>query len=141
MQKKLLLNNSDGRADFVRHLYNLLCVELALDLDQDTRNAIQELNSKVDECDIRSMYTNIVSSSGDGGHAGTGVPGGEYDRAQLRAHGYEIKPKEVVYSNGGDWETLFKFSPTFFYFAMLTLDPRRRIIFLPCIDPKSRTRI
>ena len=131
------MNNPDGRAEFVRHLYNLLYEELDL---KDTKNAIQELSSKVDECDIRSIYTNDVDSTGDSDHAGTRVPGDEYDRAQLRGHGYEVKSEVVVSISGGDLKTLFKVSSTLFHFAMLTLDPRGRIMFSPCIDTKTRTR-
>jgi hypothetical protein len=66
-------------------------------------------------------------------HAGGG--GGD-DCAQLRAHGYEVKPEVIMDDNGGEWEPLFKVLATLFYLlAMLMLNPRGRIIFSPCIDP------
>jgi len=96
---------------------------------------------------MKSMYTKQASTTGkpcrkrartgNGDRAGGA---GEDDRAQLRAHGYEIKPEIIVDASGGEWAPLYKVPATLFYlFAMLTLDPRGRTIFLPCTDPWTRT--
>ena len=67
--------------------------------------------------------------------------GGGDDRAQLRAHGYEVKPDVIVDASGGKWATVFKVPATFSNsFAVLTLDPRDRVIFSLCINPWTRTR-
>ena len=57
------------------------------------------------------------------------------DRAQLRAHGYEVEPEVVVNASRGEWGPLFKVPATVFdFFAMLTPNHRSRIIFSLCID-------
>ena len=70
----------------------------------------------------------------DGNHAGAGE-GAADDRAQLRAHGYEVEPEVVVNASRGEWGPLFKVPATVFdFFAMLTPNHRSRIIFSLCID-------
>jgi len=92
---------------------------------------------------MKSMYTKETTSNGNSGgkrasrgnrsHAGGG--GGD-DHAQLRAHGYEVEPDVFVDASGGEWGPIYKVPETLFYlFAMLTLDPRCRIIFSQCTDP------
>jgi len=142
------LHNSVGRMEFVRHLYNLLCIELDQDQDQDqdTRSAVRELNCRIESKPMKSMYTKEATSNNgrECAHTGNGdrTSGeGGYDHAQLRAHGYEVEPDVFVDASGGEWGPIYKVPATLFYlFAMLTLDPRCRIIFSLCTDPWTRTR-
>ena len=140
------LDDSVGRVEFVRHLYNLLCIEVDQDQDRDTDSAVRGLNKKIKSLPMKSMYTKQAIAGKTGrkrAHTGNGDRAGgadEDDRAQLRAHGYEVKPEVIVDASGGEWAPLFKVPATLFYlFAMLTLDPRGRTIFSLCIDPWTRT--
>jgi hypothetical protein len=144
----LSLNDSVGRVEFVRHLYNLLCIEVDQDQDRDTDSAVRELNKKIKSLPMKSMYTKQATAGKTGrkrAHTGNGDRAGgagEDDRAQLRAHGYEVKPEVIVDASGGEWAPLYEVPATLFYyiFAMLTLDPRGRTIFSLCTDPWTRTR-
>ena len=105
------LNDSAGRIVFLRHFYNLLWLEL--DQNQETRRIILDLNRMVDRQLTKSMHTDdentggrrapTGSATGSGNRAGEG--GGD-DHAQLRAHGYEVKPEVVVDASGGEWAPL-----------------------------------
>ena len=78
----------------------------------------------------------FVSGADNGIHAGAGEgEGGGDDRAQLRAHGYEVEPEVIVDASGGEWGPLFKVPAALIFFAMLTPNPRSRIISSLCIDP------
>ena len=142
----LSLNDSAGRTNFLRHLYNLLQLELYQ--DQEIREAILDLNRRIGRQLKESMHTDDENTGGRRASTGSATgssnragEGGGDDRAQLRARGYEVKPEVVVDDSGGEWAPLFKVPATFFYsFAVLTLDPRGRIIFSLCIDPWTRTR-
>jgi hypothetical protein len=142
----LSLNDSVGRIEFVRYLYNLLCIEVDQDQDRDTNSAVSELNAKIKRLPMKSMYTKQATAGKAGrkrAHTGNGDSAGgadEDDRAQLRARGYEVKPEVMVDASGGEWGPIYKVSATLFYlFAMLTLDPRGRTILSPCTDPWTRT--
>ena len=92
------MNDPVGRIDFVRQLYNLLCVELDREQEQDTQSAILELNRRIENHPMKSMYTEDGNRAGEGGGDG---------RAQLLAHGYEVQPELVA-------ETLrWQMGPTF----------------------------
>ena len=141
----LSLNDPAGRIEFVRQLYNLLCVESDATQAEDTQAAVSELNGKIRRLPMKSMYTKVDKSGkkrrrreDDDNHTGTGEDDGG-DHAQLRTHGYEVKPNVVMDASGGEWGPLFKVLATFFdLFAMLMPNPRSRIIFLLCIDPWTR---
>ena len=144
------MNNAAGRIEFIRHFYSLLQLELDQDEDQDTRSAIHEFNIRIEGNLVQSVCTKDDNGgrkrtrTGTGNTTGSGHltgEGGGDDRAQLRAQGYEVKPEVVVDASGGELAPLYKVSAICFdLFAMLTLDPRGRIIFSLCIDPWIRTR-
>ena len=144
----LSLNNTAGRIEFIRHLYNLLRLESDQDEDQNTQSAINDLNSRIESNLEESVCTKddtgsrkrtrTGSATGSGNRTGEG--GGGY-RAQLRAQGYEVKPEVEVDASGGEWVPYYKVPAICFYlFAMLTLDPRGHIIFSLCIGRWTRTR-
>jgi hypothetical protein len=103
------LNDSVGRVKFARHLYNLLCVELDQEQEQDVKDAIDKLHRRIKSSRMKSMYTRDMTSATGRKRAGTdngdsaGGGGGD-DRAQLRARGYEVKPEVLVDACGGKWE-------------------------------------
>jgi len=99
------LNDSAGRVEFVRHLYNLLCVEVDRDRDRDTKLAIDELNRRIKDGGLDSMYTARKHAFTDNCDC-TGR-GGD-DHTPLRAHGLEVKPEVIVDDMGGTWEPLFE---------------------------------
>jgi len=138
----LSLNNTAGRIEFIRHLYNLLQLELDQDEDQNTQSAINDLNSRIESNLEDSVCTKDDTGSRKRTRTGNttssgnraGEVGGD-DHAQLRAQGYEVKPEVDVDASGGEWAPLCKVPEICFYlFAMLTLDSRCRIIFSLCID-------
>jgi len=67
---------------------------------------------------MESMYTK------DGNRAGEG--GGD-DRAQLLAHGYEVRPEVVVDASGGKWGPFFK-SPIHILTVYRPMDPNEEFI-------------
>src|SRR5258707_12141471 len=107
---RLSLNGRASRIEFARHLYNLLCVELNGNQDQATRFAIDELNRRIENLPLKSMYTGDVTCnngrrrapSGNSECAGGG--GGDDQGQPLTAHGYEVVPAEVEDAHGGKWE-------------------------------------
>ena len=95
---------------------------------------------------MKSMHTKQAAAgkagrkrahTGNGDHAGGA---GEDDRAQLRAHGYEVIPEVIVDPSGGEWAPIYKVPAALLYlFAMLTLDPSGRTILSLYTDPWTRT--
>ena len=91
------MNNAAGRIEFIRHFYSLLQLELDQDEDQDTRSAILEFKIRIEGNLVQSVCTKddnggrertrTGNATGSGNLAGEG---GGYDRAQLRAQGYEV---------------------------------------------------
>ena len=142
----LSLNDSAGRTYFLRQLYNLRRLELYQ--DQETRAVILDHNRRIDRQLKKSMHTENDNTCGKrtrtGGATGSGNRAGEGggdDHARLRAHGYELKPGVDVDASGNELAPLFKVPAIFLYlFAVLTVDPRDRIIFSLYIDPWTRTR-
>ena len=133
-QTTLSLSDSAGRIGFVRHLYNLLCVESDPTQAEDTQAAVSRLNEKIESLPMKSMFTKDDKNDrkrrrDDSNHTGTGDGGGD-DRAQLRTHGYEVKSDVFMDASGGEWGPLFKVPATLFdLFAMLMPKPRSRIMF------------
>src|SRR5216684_3928438 len=91
---RLSLNGRASRVEFARHLYNLLCVELNENQDQATWFAIDELNRRIENLPLKSMYTGDMTCNNGRRHAPSGNSecaggGGGDDHAQLlRTHGY-----------------------------------------------------
>ena len=56
---QLELNDPVGRIEFAHHLYNLLGIELDEDQDQDTKRTIFELDSRIWDRRLKSMYTDV----------------------------------------------------------------------------------
>jgi len=122
------LNDSAGRAEFVRHLYILLCVEI--DRDRNWKRVITELENRIRNDKLNSMFTKDVPGDPGRKHARTGDDHQDGDhragshragrdgdhRVQLRAHGFEVKPEVIVDDSGGTWEPLFEVPATLFYF-------------------------
>ena len=114
------MNDSAGRIQFVRYLYNLLRLELPQNQDQTTQTIISKLNRRIKKHPMKSMTTEDGNSgrkrartgnaTGNSNRAGGGGGG---DRTQLRAHGYEVKPEVVVDANG-EWEPLFEVPASLF---------------------------
>jgi len=143
----LSLNDLAGHIYFLCQLYNLLQLELYQ--DQETQAVILDHNHRID-CQLKeSMHTKNDDTGGKHTHTGGAMDGGNHaskgggdDHAQLRAHGYELKPGVDVDASSNDWAPLFKVPAIFLYlFAVLTVDPRGRIIFSLYINPWTRTRI
>ncbi len=112
------MNDSVGRVKMARHLYNLLCIELDQEQEQDAKDAIDKLHRRIKSSRMKSMYTRDVTSATGRKRAGTdngdnaGGGGGD-DRAQLRARGYEVNPEVLVDPCGGIWEPLDEVLATF----------------------------
>ena len=126
-------------------MYNLLDIEVDEDEGRNMSFAVRKLNSIIASLPMKSMYTKQATAGKTGrkrAHTNNGDRAGggdEDDRAQLRAHGYEVKPEVIVDASGGEWAPLYKVPATLFYFfAMLTPDPRGRTISSLCTDPWTR---
>ena len=53
------MNDPAGRIEFVRQLYNLLCVESDATQAEDTQAAVSELNGKIRRLPMKSMFTRV----------------------------------------------------------------------------------
>ena len=85
----LSLRDSAGRIEFVRHLYNRLCVESDPTEAEDTQSAVSGLNEQIERLPMKSMYTKDDkndrnrSRGDDGNHTGTG------EGVEMTAHSSE----------------------------------------------------
>ena len=110
------MDDTASRIQFVRYLYNILRLELDQKQDQATRTAISNLNRRIMKLPMASMITKDGNSgrkrAPTGNATGNGHRAGGDGRAQLRAHGYEVKPEGGVDAIG-EWEPFFKVGKPF----------------------------
>jgi hypothetical protein len=105
------LNTADGRVKFARILYNILCVDVDQEQNNEMEHAIRLLKDKVDARRLKSMHTkdgdddSADDDSADDDSAGGGDGG---DRAQLRAQGYKVESDVIVDCQGIKWEPISK---------------------------------
>jgi hypothetical protein len=102
------LNDSVGRVELTRLLYNLFChVEVDEAQDRDTKNVINQVIKDVQGWELNRLYTNKVAT----GRASTDDPDdtdGGGSHGELRAHGYKVRPDVIVGYDGVALEPLYK---------------------------------
>jgi hypothetical protein len=95
------LDTSVGRAKFLRQLYNLRHVLERNKEAGDTEAKIQQLQNKIDQYDKKYYFMKSFYSKDSQGTNSQDVPS-TTDCAEIRAHGYEVKPEagEIVDESG-----------------------------------------
>jgi hypothetical protein len=103
------LNTPDGRAEFVRQLYNLRDM-LEKDEAGDTYAKIAELEKKTNDY-AKRHHLKTFSTQGNKRQRldsnGQGPGGGPTGSTELRAHSYEVEP-QVISNDNGIMESLVK---------------------------------
>jgi hypothetical protein len=106
------LNDSVGRVELTRLLYNLFChVEVDEAQDQDTKNVINEAKMDVQRWKLHRLYTNKVPTGRASKKRRTDNPDGADGgggHGELRAHGYEVRPDVIVGYDGIALEPLYE---------------------------------
>ncbi|KAH9981683.1 kinase-like domain-containing protein [Russula compacta] len=135
--KEFSLNESVGRVEFARQLYNFLYMQAGHSEEEykDTTEKIEQLRDEILEYRLhfatRSFNPkDIQESSGESARtrdSGSADPPDPGDCAELRAHGYEVKPEVIVDDSGGRWEPLFK-RPSHILTVFRPSDPSKEFI-------------
>ncbi|KAH9960197.1 kinase-like domain-containing protein [Russula dissimulans] len=132
-EKRLSLNKSIDRIDFVRQLYNLIHMEREDEHCKDTIKKTSELKRAIFVHRLKSFsspdmdtdkFTDYEEAdqrdrTGDDEHAA--------DYAELRAHGYEAEPRVIVDDSGGRREQFYQ-TPSHIHTVYRPPDPINKLI-------------